>query len=32
MSRLTEQDKKFIIDVIRMLQGLQGKLKDLLNK
>lgn len=29
---LTEQDRKFIIDVLRILAGLQKKLHDLLNK
>jgi hypothetical protein len=32
MSLLTEQEKKFIIDLIKMLTGLQRTLHKLLNK
>lgn len=32
MSRLTDAEKKFIIDVIRLIDGLKRKLKDLLDK
>lgn len=32
MSALTEEDRKFIIDVLRLLEGLRRKLKDLLDK
>lgn len=32
MSQLTETDRKFIIDVLRLLEGLRRKLKELLDK
>jgi len=32
MASLTEQERQFVIDVLRMLEGLKKKLKDLLNK
>jgi len=32
MSALSEQDRKAIIDVLRLLEGLRRKLKDLLDK
>jgi hypothetical protein len=32
MSLLTEQEKKFIIDLIRIIEGLKRKLKELLDK
>lgn len=30
--KLTDDEKKFIIDVLRLLEGLRRKLKDLLDK
>ena len=30
--KLTEEERKFIIDVLRLLEGLRRKLKDLLDK
>ena len=30
--KLTEDERKFIIDVLRLLEGLRRKLKDLLDK
>jgi hypothetical protein len=30
--KLTDEDRKFIIDVLRLLEGLRRKLKDLLDK
>ena len=32
MSRLTEQERKTIIDALRMLEGLKKKIHELLNK
>jgi DNA replication initiation complex subunit (GINS family) len=30
--KLTDEERKFIIDVLRLLEGLRRKLKDLLDK
>lgn len=30
--KLTEEERRFIIDVLRLLEGLRRKLKDLLDK
>jgi len=30
--KLTEDERKFIVDVLRLLEGLRRKLKDLLDK
>jgi DNA replication initiation complex subunit (GINS family) len=32
MMKLTDEERKFIIDVLRLLEGLRRKLKDLLDK
>ena len=32
MADLTEEDRRFIVDVLRLLEGLRRKLKDLLDK
>lgn len=32
MKALTEEDRRFIVDVLRLLEGLRRKLKDLLDK
>ena len=32
MSQLTEQDRRFIIDVLKIIEGLRRKLKELLDK
>lgn len=32
MSRLTEQDRKNIIDILRIIEGLKRKVQELLNK
>ena len=32
MSRLTEEERKTIIDVLKILDGLKKKVQDLLNK
>ena len=32
MSALSEEDRRFIVDVLRLLEGLRRKLKDLLDK
>jgi DNA replication initiation complex subunit (GINS family) len=32
MSKLTDEEKKYIIDVIRIIEGLKRKLKELLDK
>ena len=30
--KLTDEERKFIVDVLRLLEGLRRKLKDLLDK